>query len=89
MTELYYLNYLYRFTSGGLVYYLLHLVFPSRQLDDFINQPETAAEVRRYYNERWDVSTAETGQILGLDNQNSRDLDIESNEVLNTGKQLV
>ncbi|OAA69741.1 NCS1 nucleoside transporter family protein [Cordyceps fumosorosea ARSEF 2679] len=61
--ELYMTNYLYGFFSSGLVFVALHMVFPVRAVDEFVKNEMTAAEVQRYFGERWDVSLAESGRM--------------------------
>jgi hypothetical protein len=58
------MSYIYGFISSALVYALLHKVFPSKAQADFVNQPATSIEVRRLYEERWDVTLAETMDII-------------------------
>ncbi len=53
-TELYYLSYLYGFCTSGLVYILLHKLFPVASLDAFVNDGKTAAETMAYYRQKWD-----------------------------------
>ena len=64
LTELYYMNYLYGFISSMLVYYLLHIVFPSQPLDAFVKQHDSAAVIKSYYNDRWEVTLAQTVDII-------------------------
>jgi NCS1 family nucleobase:cation symporter-1 len=58
------MSYIYGFIASALVYALLHKVFPSKAQADFVNQPATSIEVRRLYEERWDVTLAETMDII-------------------------
>jgi NCS1 family nucleobase:cation symporter-1 len=58
------MSYIYGFIASALVYALLHKVFPSKAQADFANQPATSVEVRRLYEERWDVTLAETMDII-------------------------
>lgn len=62
--ELYMTNYLYGFFASGLVFVALHTAFPARAVDEFVKNEMSAAEVQRYYGERWDVGLSEAGQIV-------------------------
>ncbi|KAH7074987.1 NCS1 nucleoside transporter family protein [Paraphoma chrysanthemicola] len=57
--ELYYLNYLFGFLTSGLVYYLLHIIFPARLVDTFVRSAGNPAEVQRLSREQWDVLPAQ------------------------------
>ncbi|TQV94190.1 NCS1 nucleoside transporter family protein [Cordyceps javanica] len=61
--ELYMTNYLYGFFSSGLVFVALHKAFPARAVDGFVKNEMAAAEVQRYYSDRWDVSLSESGRM--------------------------
>lgn len=63
-TELYYLSYIYGFLSSGLVFALLHRIFPSRPHAEFVNQSVSSLQLRRTYRERWDVTLSRTLEIL-------------------------
>lgn len=67
MTELYYLNYLYGFVSSAVVYYLLHLIFPARDVDDFVKSAPSPREVQRHYTDRWEVDLSQASQVLSED----------------------
>lgn len=63
--ELYYLNYVYGFTSSMVLYALLHRIFPSRDLDEFVSEPTSARELQVRYSEKWD-SESLPGLLPGL-----------------------
>ena len=67
LTELYNMNYLYGFLSSMVGYWLLHRIFPAPQLDYFVKEPEPASDVQSYFNDRWEVTLAQTSQILRED----------------------
>ncbi|PTB38740.1 hypothetical protein M441DRAFT_71094 [Trichoderma asperellum CBS 433.97] len=67
MTELYFLNYLYGFTSSAVVYSLLHWIFPAKPVDDFVKNAPSAKEVQRHFTDRWEVDLSQAGQILSDD----------------------
>lgn len=64
-TELYYMSYIYGFLTGGAVYALLHRLFPARAVASFVQESPPARELRETAYGRWDVSLAETPQVLG------------------------
>jgi NCS1 family nucleobase:cation symporter-1 len=55
-TELYYLNYLYGFLSSGLVYIVLHMVFPDASLNAFVKDSTSPQEAMVYYRRKWEYS---------------------------------
>ncbi|GKT56686.1 NCS1 nucleoside transporter family protein [Colletotrichum tofieldiae] len=63
-TELYYMSYLYGLLSSGLVYALLHKVFPARALDAFVRDAPSPRELQEMQKGKWDVTLAETPDIL-------------------------
>ncbi|KAL7948742.1 NCS1 nucleoside transporter family protein [Trichoderma barbatum] len=67
MIELYYLTYLYGFLSSGVVYSLLHWMFPAKDVDDFVRTAPSPREVQQHYTERWEVNLAQTGHVLSDD----------------------
>lgn len=67
MTELYFLNYLYGFLSSAVVYWLLHRIFPAKDVDHFVQNAPSAKEVQQHYTERWEVDLSQAGQILSDD----------------------
>lgn len=75
VTELYYINYLYGFLSSGLVYTLLHIVFPAREVDAFVKESPSAREVQRHYQDRWEVELSQTAHVL--DDSSSHEMSIE------------
>ncbi|ATY64121.1 NCS1 nucleoside transporter family [Cordyceps militaris] len=62
--ELYLTNYIYGFFSSGLVFVALHAAFPARAVDEFVKNEMPAADVQRYYSDRWDVSLSESGRMV-------------------------
>ncbi|GJC89774.1 transporter aclS [Colletotrichum liriopes] len=63
-TELYYMSYLYGLLSSGLVYALLHKVFPARALYAFVRDAPSPRELQEMQKGKWDVTLAETPDIL-------------------------
>ncbi|KAK0662846.1 Allantoin permease [Lasiodiplodia hormozganensis] len=63
-TELYYLCYIFGFLASGFAYAVLHWVFPSGPLSEFVAQSTSSLELRRMYQDRWDVAMHETAEIL-------------------------
>lgn len=51
-TRLYLMNYLYGFLSSGLVYTVLHWVFPAGRLDAFVRNAGTPGELQRENRQR-------------------------------------
>ncbi|KAH7153467.1 NCS1 nucleoside transporter family protein [Dactylonectria macrodidyma] len=74
-TELYYLNYLYGFLASGLVYSLLHFVFPDAKSDEFVRSSPSAKALQQQFQIRWDVTLGETPGLL---HQSSVDKGVES-----------
>ncbi|KAA8650854.1 nucleobase cation symporter-1 family protein [Aspergillus tanneri] len=60
-TELYFLNYLYGFLSSGVVYTVLHFVFPASRVQEFVSSYVTSKEVRRYYEDKWETISPAQG----------------------------
>ncbi|KAK2025445.1 NCS1 nucleoside transporter family protein [Colletotrichum zoysiae] len=63
-TELYYMSYMYGLLSSGLVYALLHKVFPAKALDSFVKNSPSARELQHLHRSKWDVTLAETTDVL-------------------------
>ncbi|KAK2053059.1 NCS1 nucleoside transporter family protein [Colletotrichum caudatum] len=63
-TELYYMSYMYGLFSSGLVYALLHKVFPAKALDAFVKDSPSARELQHLHRGKWDVTLAETADVL-------------------------
>ena len=61
--ELYDLNYVYGFFASGLVFVLLHKVFPSADVDAFVNGPATPEQIMYEARERWDDIEHETEAV--------------------------
>lgn len=49
------MNYLYGYLSAVVVCYVLHLVFPARPLDAFVQQSVDPKHLQEYYNELWET----------------------------------
>ncbi|KAK2036173.1 thiamine transporter [Colletotrichum somersetense] len=62
--ELYYMSYMYGLLSSGLVYALLHKVFPAKALDSFVKNSPSARELQHLHQGKWDVTLAETTDVL-------------------------
>lgn len=67
MRELYMTSYIYGFLSSGVVFALLHVVFPAHAVNNFVKDRQSAAEVQKHYSERWDVSLVQAGHMAGED----------------------
>ncbi|OLN87315.1 Uracil permease 2 [Colletotrichum chlorophyti] len=63
-TELYYMSYVYGLLSSGLVYALLHRLFPARALDSFVKNSPSARELQHLHQGKWDVTLAEATGVL-------------------------
>ncbi|KAF9878854.1 ncs1 nucleoside transporter family protein [Colletotrichum karsti] len=48
-TELYYMSYMYGLLSSGLVYAVLHKVFPAKALDSFVKTAPSAKELQEFH----------------------------------------
>ncbi|KAK2010864.1 NCS1 nucleoside transporter family protein [Colletotrichum eremochloae] len=62
--ELYYMSYMYGLLSSGVVYALLHKVFPANALDSFVKNSPSARELQHLHQAKWDVTLAETTEVL-------------------------
>lgn len=62
-TELYYMSYIYGLLSSGLVYAVLHRVFPAEALESFIRTAPSARELREIHLGEWDCTLAETPNV--------------------------
>jgi NCS1 family nucleobase:cation symporter-1 len=58
--NLYQLNYLFGFVVSALVYYGLHKFVPDERFNAFIKGGDTAKDVQHLYDERWDMTYADT-----------------------------
>lgn len=63
-TELYYMNYLYGFLASAAVYSVLHWVLPDKKFNEFVQGGESAKEIQRLYNGKWDVTIAQAPDVL-------------------------
>ncbi|OIW25708.1 NCS1 nucleoside transporter family protein [Coniochaeta ligniaria NRRL 30616] len=63
-TEIYYMSYLYGFCASGIVFVLLHRVFPAPSLDAFVRNGMSAAGTRMLYREKWDDVGYEDGVVI-------------------------
>jgi nucleobase:cation symporter-1, NCS1 family len=63
-TELYYINYLFGFLVSGLVFIVLHKVFPSQQLDAFVRQTESPEDTVVWFQQKWDDTDHETTSAI-------------------------
>ncbi|KAI3556416.1 hypothetical protein CABS03_03477 [Colletotrichum abscissum] len=63
-TELYSMSYIYGLLSSGLVYALLHWLFPARSLNAFVKDAPSARELQGMQQSKWDVTLAETPELL-------------------------
>ncbi|KAJ9131029.1 NCS1 nucleoside transporter family protein [Pleurostoma richardsiae] len=63
-TELYYMNYLYGFCASGVLFILLHKIFPAASLDEFVKNRMSPGETMFLSREKWDNLNYETGAIL-------------------------
>ena len=66
-TELYYMSYIYGLLSSGLVYAVLHRVFPATALESFIRTAPSARELRELHLGEWDCTLAETPNLQAVD----------------------
>ncbi|KAK9776186.1 putative NCS1 nucleoside transporter family protein [Seiridium cardinale] len=64
VVELYYLNYIYGFLVGGLVFTVLHRVFPAGKLDTFVREAPDAKTLRKQNRIYWN-STLEGSEHAG------------------------
>ncbi|KAI0145283.1 permease for cytosine/purines, uracil, thiamine, allantoin-domain-containing protein [Xylariaceae sp. FL1272] len=53
-TNLYQLSYFYGFLASGIIFILLHKIFPARKLDAFVNDGVSPEQTRFLYQEKWD-----------------------------------
>ncbi|KAF4840966.1 Transporter aclS [Colletotrichum siamense] len=65
-TELYYMSYVYGLLSSGLVYAVLHRVFPAKALDSFVKTAPSARELQEFHLGKWDVTLAETPNVVDV-----------------------
>ncbi|KAI8246534.1 ncs1 nucleoside transporter family protein [Colletotrichum sp. SAR 10_99] len=65
-TELYYMSYVYGLVSSGLVYAVLHRVFPAKALDSFVKTAPSARELQEFHLGKWDVTLAETPNVVDV-----------------------
>ncbi|KAF7552927.1 hypothetical protein G7Z17_g3992 [Cylindrodendrum hubeiense] len=77
-TELYYLNYLYGFLASGLVYSLLHFVFPDAKSAEFVRNSPSAKELQQQYETRWDVTLAEMPELHDSSSDTSKHMGLET-----------
>lgn len=68
-TELYYMSYLYGFCASGVVFILLHRIFPVASLDMFVKNGMSPMATRMLYREKWDDIHYEDDIIEGTDKQ--------------------
>ncbi|SPO07077.1 related to uracil permease [Cephalotrichum gorgonifer] len=54
-TELYYCNYLFGFLASGVVYWVLHLVFPAAEVDDFVRKSPSARTLQQSCRDDWEA----------------------------------
>lgn len=66
-TELYYMSYIYGLLSSGLVYAMLHRIFPAKALDSFVRTAPSARELRELRLGEWDCTLAETPNVQVVD----------------------
>lgn len=59
-TELYYMSYICGLLSSGLVYAVLHRLFPAEALESFVRTAPSARELREMHLGKWDCTLAET-----------------------------
>lgn len=64
VTEIYYLSYLYGFCASGLVFILLHRIFPAPGVDAFVKNGMSSAATRMLYREKWDNIHYEDGGVI-------------------------
>ncbi|KAF3764076.1 NCS1 nucleoside transporter family protein [Cryphonectria parasitica EP155] len=64
LTKLYYMNYLYGFLSSGLVYIVLHRVFPSSKLSAFVKDSTTAEQTMAYYRQKWEMEDSDRHAVI-------------------------
>ncbi|KAI3401482.1 hypothetical protein diail_10916 [Diaporthe ilicicola] len=61
---------LYRGDSGsiycGLVYVVLHRVFPAKALDSFVRTAPSARELQEFHLGKWDITLAETPDVVDV-----------------------
>ena len=58
--ELYMMSYIYGFFSSGLLFALLHIIWPAQAVDRFAKNDLTPKEVQEHYERRWDIELSET-----------------------------
>ena len=64
------MSYLYGFCASGLVFILLHMVFPAPALDAFVKNGMSPKETKMLYREKWDDIHYEDGGVIeGEDKQ--------------------
>lgn len=66
-TELYYMSYIYGLLSSGLVYAVLHRIFPAKALESFVRTAPSARELRELRLGEWDCTLAETPNVQVID----------------------
>lgn len=66
-TELYYMSYIYGLLSSGLVYAVLHRIFPAKALESFVRTAPSARELRELRLGEWDCTLAETPNVQVVD----------------------
>lgn len=64
--ELYYMSYIYGLLSSGLVYAVLHRVFPAKALNSFVRAAPSARELQEFHLGKWDVALAETPNVVDV-----------------------
>lgn len=62
--ELYMMSYIYGFFSSGLLFALLHIIWPAQAVDRFVKNDLTPKEVQEHYERRWDIELSETKDML-------------------------
>lgn len=64
------MSYLYGFCASGLVFILLHRVFPAPSLDAFVRNGMTSEATRALYRQKWDdIHYEDGGATEGVDNK--------------------
>ncbi|KAL1849931.1 hypothetical protein VTK73DRAFT_9779 [Phialemonium thermophilum] len=63
-TEFYYLSYLYGFTASGLVYVLLHRLFPAPRLDAYVRGSQSPQELQALFRQKWDSISYDGDSVI-------------------------
>lgn len=80
--EIYYMNYLYGFFASAAVFVLLHKIFPSPDLDGYVQNSTTSKEAMYASRDKWDNTQHESGAIFETgDKSNNLCVNVEAEDV--------